>query len=290
MSNTKYYEFYGLTHDPFPKNAMLGHQTYESRDFYNATEQLKTGAERNGVIVITALPGLGKSLTIDRFLTSLDTTKHFSAYVCPAFVSPVEFYRMVATALGLDPTGNKQRLIMRIKAHVLSSYKRGRSLVLVIDEAQDLKMDILKELHIFLNYERDSVDACTLILTGNPMLNEIIDTKECLAALKQRVTNHYDYLGLSDNEIPLYLKHKLEFAGGSNVLIEDEAIRDLLVASRGVSRVIDHIMTDALAYGAMKKRTTIDAEIMQFAIDNQSLVARKRFTAKGSSSKMPNAA
>ena len=257
MSDTKYYEFFGLTHDPFPKNAMVGHQTYESRDFYNATEQLEAGAERNGVIVITALPGLGKSLTIDRFLASLDTTKHFSAYVCPAFVSTVEFYRMVATALGLDPTGNKQRLIMRIKAHVLSSYKRGRSLVLVIDEAQDLKMDILKELHIFLNYERDSVDACTLVLTGNPVLNEI----------------------------PLYLKHKLEFAGGSNVIIEDEAIRSLRVASRGVSRVIDHIMTDALAYGAMKKRTTIDAEIMQFAIDNQSLVARKRFTAKASSKK-----
>lgn len=283
MSKIEYFEFYGLQYDPFPKNAMINHQSFESRDFYNATDQLESGTDRNGLIVITAFPGLGKSHTIDRFLDSLDTTKHFQAYICPAFVSVTEFYRMLASKLGLDPTGNKQKLITRIKNHILNSYKRGRSLVLVIDEAQDLKMDILKELHIFLNYERDTIDACTLILTGNPTLNEIIDTKECLIALKQRVTNHYDYAGLSDAEIPLYLKHKLGYAGGSNTIIDDDAMHKLCVASRGISRTIDHIMTDALAYGANKKRPTIDAEIMQFAIDNQSLMSQKRYEVKSSS-------
>lgn len=280
-----YYEYYGLKFDPFTKNAMLGHQSFKSRDFYNAMDQLKAGTERNGVVLLTAIPGLGKSHTIDRFLASLDTSKYYSAYVCPAFVSPLDFYRMIAQALGLDSTGNKQRLITRIKAHILACYKRGRSLVLIIDEAQDLKMTILAELHIFLNFERDSIDACTLILTGNPSLNETIETIEKLEALKQRITNHYDYIGLSDDEIPLYLKHKLEFAGGTNLIIDDSAIHILEPASRGISRIIDHIMTAALAYGAQTNKSSIDAETMQFAIDSQSLIVRKRFSAQASSKK-----
>jgi hypothetical protein len=44
-------------------------------------------------------------------------------------------------------------------------------------------------------------------------------------------------------------------------------------------------MTDALAYGAQTGRNRIDAEIMQVAIDNQSLVSRKRFSTKASYSR-----
>lgn len=277
-----YYEFYGLKADPFIKNAMIGRQSFESRDFENAAEQLRSAVERNGVALITATPGLGKSHTIDRFLSSLDSTKNYAAYICPAFVSAIEFYRLLSTALGLDPSGNRQRLVSRIKSHILTTYRRGRSLVLVIDEAQDLKLDILNQLHILLNFEHDSVDAFTLILSGSPSLNETMETRESLTALKQRITNHYDYVGLADAEIPLYLRHKLEFAGGNNLMIDETAIKILCPASHGISRTIDHIMSDALAYGAQRKKSSIDGEVMQFAVDNQSLVARKRFSEKTS--------
>jgi type II secretory pathway predicted ATPase ExeA len=93
------------------------------------------------------------------------------------------------------------------------------------------------------------------------------------------------YRRLSDEEIPLYLKHKLEFAGGNTLILDDDALRCLCTASCGISRTIDHIMTDALAYGAQTGRNRIDAEIMQVAIDNQSLVLRKRFSTKASSNR-----
>ena len=124
-----------------------------------------------------------------------------------------------------------------------------------------------------------------MVLSGGPSLNDLIETTEKLSALYQRITNHYDFTGLSDEEIPLYLKHKLEFAGGNNLIIDDDALRVLGTASCGISRVIDHIMTDALAYGAQIGRNRIDAEIMQVAANNQSLTARKRFSAKAARDK-----
>ena len=107
------------------KNAMIGQQSFESMDFENAAEQLRSSVERNGVALITATPGLGKSHTIDRFLSSLDSTKNYAAYICPAFVSAIEFYQMLSTALGLDPSGNRQRLVSRIKSHILTTYRPG---------------------------------------------------------------------------------------------------------------------------------------------------------------------
>ena len=276
----QYFQHFGLSLDPFTKNAMQGHQSYLSSDYHNALEILQSGVERNGVVLITASPGLGKSHVIDRFLAGLDSSKNSGAYVCPPFVSITEFYRMVAQSLGLDQTGNKQRLQSRIKAHIYGVYKRGRPIVLVVDEAQDLRFSVLIELHVFLNFDHDSTDAFTLVLSGGPSLNELIETTEKLSALHQRITNHYDFAGLSDKEIPLYLKHKLEFAGGNNLIIDDDAMRILCTASCGTSRIIDHIMSDALAYGAQIGRNRIDAEIMQVAADNQSLTARKRFSAK----------
>lgn len=284
-----YYKFFGLSIDPFLKNAMQGHPSFLSTDFHNASEILRSGVERNGVVLLTAEPGQGKSHAVDRFLAGLDTSRNSGLYVCPPFVPITEFYRMIAKELGLDPTGNKQRLQSRIKTHIYSVYKRGRPIVLVVDEAQDLKFSVLEELYVLLNFDHDTTDAFTLILSGGPSLNETIDTTEKLSPLKQRITNHYDFNGLSDEEIPLYLKHKLEFAGASNLLIDDNALRCLSTASCGISRTIDHIMSDALAYGAQLGRTRIDAEIMQVAIDNQSLVSRNRFSKK-SSAKRANVA
>ena len=65
----------------------------------------------------------------------------------------------------------------------------------------------------------------------------------------------------------------------------DDEVRLLAPASRGISRIIDHILSAALAYGAQTNKSSIDCEVMQFAIDSQSLIARKRFSAKASAGK-----
>ena len=74
----KYYQHFGMRLDPFEKNSIKDHHSFESLDFKIATEQLVSATERNGFALITALPGLGKSHAIDRFLESLDTAKLFT--------------------------------------------------------------------------------------------------------------------------------------------------------------------------------------------------------------------
>ena len=99
---------------------------------------------------------------------------------------------------------------------------------------------------------------------------------EKLDSLKQRVTSHYNFTGLTNDEIPAYVSHKLEFAGGSNILVDEGAFKVLCESSQGISRTIDHIMSDALRWGIQLKRRTIDAEVMQRAVDSQSLMEQER--------------
>ena len=123
-----------------------------------------------------------------------------------------------------------------------------------------------------MNFEHDSIDVFTLILTGEPLLASNIQNKEKLDALRQRVTHHYNFIGLSDDEIAAYVTHKLAFAGGSDVLVDDAAMKLLCESSQGISRTIDHIMSYALTWGIQMHHHTIDTEVMQRAVESQSLL------------------
>ena len=66
-----------------------------------------------------------------------------------------------------------------------------------------------------------TIEFCeTLGLVGEPYLNHILE-KQVHEALRQRITVHYNYEGLSEEEITEYICHKLALAGGSRALLEE---------------------------------------------------------------------
>ena len=95
--------------------------------------------------------------------------------------------------------------------------------------------------------------------------------KQVHEALRQRITVHYNYEGLSDKEVPEYIQHKLELAGGSRDILDGGAVSAIHGYSEGNARKIDNLMTDALTLGAQQDKRTIDAETILAATGNQSL-------------------
>ena len=72
-------------------------------------------------------------------------------------------------------------------------------------------------------------------------------------------------------EVPEYIQHKLELAGGSLNILDGGAVSAIHGYSEGNARKIDNLMTDALTLGARQDKQTIDAEIILSATSNQSL-------------------
>ena len=142
--------------------------------------------------------------------------------------------------------------------------------MLAIDEAQYLSHGILNDIKMLMNYGYDSVNCFTLILCGESHLNAIL-RKPVHEALRQRITVHYNYQGLSDEESTSYIIHKLNCAGSSKAIISEAALSAVAGHTHGNPRLIDNLMTDALAIGEQQGKKCIDTDVILAAVNNQNL-------------------
>ena len=224
-----------------------------------------------GIGVFTARPGYGKSFALRCFAKSINPNLFQMEYICLSTISVSEFYKQFCTCLGIDTTGGKTGMFKAIQERIYYLYKEKRKpMILAIDEAQYLSSGILKDIKMIMNHGYDSLNCFTLILAGEPYLNNILE-KPVYEALKQRITVHYNYEGLNDNEIADYIIHKLSTAGASRSIIEDAAIGAIHGYCQGNPRLIDNLMTDALALGAQLDKKVIDSDVILAGVNAQAL-------------------
>jgi type II secretory pathway predicted ATPase ExeA len=263
--------FYGLSHNPFDKQSLKESDSFFSTDHKAMIDRLNYLKDIRGIGIFTATPGMGKSYSLRCFANSLNENLHQMEYICLSTISVSEFYKQFCHALGLDSKGGKTAMFKSIQERIYYLYKEKRKpLILAIDEAQYLSSGILKDLKMLMNHGYDSLNCFTLILAGEPHLNNTLE-KPIHEALRQRITVHYNYVGLDDHEINDYISHKLSVAGSSNSIIDEAAISAVHSYSSGNPRLIDNVMTYALSLGAQMNKQTIDADVMMAAIDGQSL-------------------
>lgn len=137
-----------------------------------------------------------------------------------------------------------------------------------LEEFNRLFKEFLRTL--IMNYGYDSINCFTLILCGEPHLNATL-RKPVHEALRQRITVHYNYKGLTDKETISYILHKLCTAGSSKAVIEDAALSAVAGHAHGNPRLIDNIMSDAVVIGAQSSKKCIDTETILAAVGNQNL-------------------
>ncbi len=110
--------------------------------------------------------------------------------------------------------------------------------VLVVDEAQHLRSDVLEELRLLTNYEMDSQNRLCLLLVGQAELRRRIGMA-VHAPLSQRIVVRYHLDGLTREELSLYLTHLLRLAGTELPLFEASAMEALFQATSGLPRKVN---------------------------------------------------
>lgn len=264
-------DFYALSFNPFDKHHLKEKDCFDSTDHKEMMARLDYLKDTRGVGVFTARPGMGKSLALKCFAKSLNPSLYQMEYICLSTISISEFYKQLCTSLGTDTSGGKASMFKSIQDKIYYMYKdRKKPLILAIDEAQYLNTSILRDLKMIFNQDYDSVNCFTLILTGEVYLNTTLE-KPIHEALRQRVSVHYNFTGLSDVEVADYIKHKVTIAGGATSIFDKAAISAIHSHSDGNPRIIDNIATDALTLGEQMQKHTIDADVIMAAINEQAL-------------------
>lgn len=262
--------FYGLSFNPFDKS-ISEKDCFVSDDHKQIVSRLNYLKDVRGIGVFTASPGMGKSYALRCFAKELNPNLYQMVYICLSTITVTEFYRQFCTMLGIDAGGRKTDMFKAIQDRVYYLFKEKRKTLLVaIDESQYLNSAIFRDLKMLMNINYDSLDCFALILVGEPYLNNILG-KPVHESLKQRITVHYNYQGLSGQETADYVYHKIDTAGGARSIIDDAAINAIAGFCQGTPRLIDNLMTDALTLGAQLKKPSIDAELILAASNNQSL-------------------
>lgn len=257
-----YIKFFGLQDHPFRMTPDTDY-FYPSAQHKAALETLKYGIlKREGFLVLTGQPGLGKTLLIRLLLKELPP-EVLTAMVLTPTLGPRELLEALLEDLGLQAQGSKENLLRIFRDYLFQLAQEGRTLLLVIDEAQNLPPESLEELRLLSNFETEKGKLLQILLSGQPLLEEKLRSPE-FAQLAQRITVWERLEPFRSEEVLDYVRYRLARAGG-RVGFNSGAGKELYRLSGGIPRVINKIMDRALLIAFARGRTGLNASLVKEA-------------------------
>jgi len=181
-------------------------------------------AER-AIGVITGEVGAGKTVSVRTVLAGLDASRHTIIYLPNPMIGVRGIHEAVVATFGGQPDRTGSRLTAQASA-VLAAERdeRGRTPVLVIDEAHLLRYEQLEAIRMLTNHNLDADSPLACLLVGQPTLRRTMKLA-VLAALEQRVALRYTMPPMTSTETAGYITHHLNLAGRSDTLFSDDAVR-----------------------------------------------------------------
>lgn len=262
--------YYGMQFNPFDKSIDTKYK-YESDDFKMMKNRLDYIKENPGIGLFTGNSGLGKTFIIRTFLNDLNPNLYKCVYISLSSVTVIEFYRQLAYSLGIEPKYRKTDIFKQIQETIIDYVKNKKvKIIICIDEAQYLKTDIINDLKILMNFEIDSKNYFTLILVGQPILNNLLN-RTIHEAIRQRITVSYNLFGITRNDINEYISSRLEIAHANNGIFDEQAKEAIFNSCNGSIRIMNNILTKALIIGYGKQSNMINTDIVMEAVNELAL-------------------
>jgi general secretion pathway protein A len=256
-----YSQYFGLRKSPFamtpdPACLML---TEQHREALAGLTYAILG--RKGFIALIGEAGSGKTTLLARVLERLPVDQVYSSVILTPTLTSAEFLELMLLDFGLSdiPTSKAQRLMM-LQRFLVDAQRRGRIVLLVVDEAHKLTPDVLEEIRLLGNFERPDQKLLQIVLAGQNELDDILERGD-LRQLKQRISMRLCIGPLRAAEVQQYVGFRWMNAGGAqSAPFSPEAIAQLVRCSHGIPRLINSLCDNALmlAFGEGSISITAD--------------------------------
>ncbi len=273
-----YEHFYHLKAKPFkitPDPRFL----FWSESHREALAHLRYGVETNtGFVVITGDVGTGKTTLLQALLAGLKDNVRYAVVSNPS-MSVDDFLYFVSSVFGfsVEPF-SKALFLMKFSDFLRKSALEGKHVLLIVDEAHKLSVELLEEIRLLSNFETTEEKLLSIFLVGQPELNPKL-LEPSLLPLRQRITAFYHLPPLDKEQVREYLKKRLFVAGARYIhLFKPDAIRAIYKYTKGYPRAINIVADRALLTGYVKGKKEIDARIIREASSELSLLAENKFS------------
>jgi general secretion pathway protein A len=263
-NETMYTKFYGLTEEPFnvtPDPSFL----FLSPSHREALVAIMDGVERRkGFIVVTGEVGVGKTTISRAFLDMADRSRFRIVSLVNPEMSFIEMVNAILQEMGLErePGGVYDR-VTRLHAALIDEDKRGRTVVLIIDEAQSIPLETLQDLRMLSNLETPTHKLIQIVLIGQREFEETLDRDE-LRQFKQRVAIRCRISSFTRAESMKYIKHRLSMVSAKeNRVFTWWALRNIVARAGGVPRAINILCDNALMTGFARQKKPVTSGIVK---------------------------
>lgn len=257
-----YCQFFGFNEKPFtitPNPNFL----YLSGIHREAFAHLLYGIDSHaGFIALTGEVGTGKTTVLRTLLSQLNTEKYRSALIFNPCVSAEQLLANICREFGCESSGpHGFGNLDDLNRYLLEQNAAGRTVVLVIDEAQNLTPDVMEQVRLISNLETEQDKLIQIILAGQPELNDVLNRHD-LRQLSQRITVRCRLTPMKLNDTQDYISHRLKVSGSRIPgLFTRGAVKMIYRFSRGIPRLINVVCDQALVLAWTRESLTVTSSI-----------------------------
>ncbi len=245
-----YQEYYGFNEKPFaitPNPRFL----FLSKIHKEVFAHLLYGIDqRSGFIELIGEVGAGKTTVLRTLMTQLADDAYRLALIFNPSLSATDLLRSILREFGQFMDGaSPAELLERLNEFLLQENAAGRTVVLVIDEAQNLQPSVLEQIRLLSNLETETTKLIQIVLVGQPELGHLLERPD-LRQLSQRITVRFHLQPMDFDDTVAYIQHRLRIAGcQEKSLFTPAAIRKIYRFSGGLPRLINVLCDRALLVG-----------------------------------------
>lgn len=241
-----YKDYFQFNREPFsiaPDPRFL----FMSDKHKEALAHLLYGIQSSGAfVVLTGEVGSGKTTVCRCFLEQIP--EHVDiAFILNPKLEVIELLASICDELGVNYAEHAtvKTLVDALNRFLLENHAKGRSTLVIIEEAQNLSEEVLEQLRLLTNLETNEKKLLQIVLLAQPEFLDILN-QESMKQLAQRVTARFHLKTLSAKETEQYILHRLSIAGSKFDPFPKNIKKDIYRISGGVPRVINLIADRAL--------------------------------------------
>jgi general secretion pathway protein A len=232
--------------------------------YLNALTSVIEGIKKRvRLISILGEPGTGKTTFIHLLRSSLGK-KDKTALISYPLRTFAEILENILEEIGLKPAKeSRETLLHQLHEYLLHSVAGDQTLVVIIDEAQNLSQELIGELRKLCDLE----GRLQTIFVGQPELEGKLDSRE-LSQVRQKAETKYRIRPLSREESQEYIDHRLRLVGSSiSEVFTPMAALIIVGYARGIPRVINILCDNALLKGYQSFTKKVGVSIVCEAIN-----------------------